>query len=87
MEERYPAALPSSPDITIYDSVRSQLVEIARAGNAASENHERMIKDIEGLFKADPMHATLPEGIDDIFRWSDFPDGNMGTEPFDPLSS
>ncbi|KAJ6070522.1 hypothetical protein N7467_011841 [Penicillium canescens] len=87
MAEKCPAAFPNSPDITIYDSVRSLLVEMARAGNAASNDHERMIQDIEGLFKADSTNASLPGGIDDMVRWSDFLDGNMGAELFDPFPS
>lgn len=87
MAERCPTAFPVTPDTTIFNSVRGLLVEMANSGNAASKDHERMIRDIEQLFNTDSLSTSIPGGIDDIFGWSEFLEGNMGAQTLDQLPS
>lgn len=74
--EKRPTAFNPVPDIIPYGAVRSLLGEMARVGNAASKDHERMIHDIENLFTETPSNTGLTEGIEDLVDWPEY----MNTE-------
>lgn len=87
MAERCPTEFPISSETPIFNSVRALLVEMAKTGNAASKDHERMIRDIEHLFNAESSQTSISGGIDDIFGWSDFLEDNIGAQLLDQLPS
>ncbi|KGO75807.1 Pyruvate/Phosphoenolpyruvate kinase [Penicillium italicum] len=64
--EKQPAAFAGARTNAPYSPVRSLLGEMARVGNAASKDHERMIQDIEDLFTETPSNTDLTEGIEDL---------------------
>ncbi|QQK46722.1 Pyruvate/Phosphoenolpyruvate kinase [Penicillium digitatum] len=71
-----------------YTPVRNLLGEMARVGNAASKDHERMIQDIEDLFRETPSHTGLTEGIEDLGHWPECVNvESMGFDVDETLSS
>ncbi|PLB53913.1 hypothetical protein P170DRAFT_469393 [Aspergillus steynii IBT 23096] len=67
-----PSAFATVRENIPYGPVRSLLGEMARVGNAASKDHERMIHDIENLFTETPFNTGLTEGIEDLVDWPEY---------------
>ncbi|KAK2596107.1 hypothetical protein QQS21_006454 [Conoideocrella luteorostrata] len=65
----------------LYRNVREILGEMARHGNRASRDHERMIQEIENLFPTGSANIASGDKIEDIIGWTDYLDfGNMGSD-------
>ncbi|KAH8434480.1 fungal specific transcription factor domain-containing protein [Aspergillus melleus] len=80
IEKRPTAFATGRPNIP-YGPVRGLLGEMARVGNAASKDHEKMIRDIEELFTETPSNPVLTERIEDLVDWPEYMDtGNMSFE-------
>ncbi|KAE8132756.1 hypothetical protein BDV38DRAFT_274869 [Aspergillus pseudotamarii] len=75
MTEKYSVVFNSTRSNAPFGPVRDLLREMARVGNAASKDHERMIQDVEDLFTADSVGVELTEEIEDLIGWSDCVDG------------
>ncbi|KAJ5490164.1 hypothetical protein N7453_010989 [Penicillium expansum] len=72
LKEKQAAAFASAWTNAPYSPVRSLLGEMARVGNAASKDHEKMIQDIEDLFTEAPSNTGLTEGIEDPVYWPEY---------------
>lgn len=64
-----------------YGPARSLLANMAREGNAASRDHDRMINEIENMFSEASVNLGLPEGIESFVDWPEYLDS--GTLGFD----
>lgn len=85
MLDKCPTAFSVPADRALYQTVRGLLGEMARVGNSASRDHERMILEIENLFPAGSAYTGPADGMEDLIGWSDCLDfGDMG---FDFLQS
>lgn len=71
MMEKCPAAFSITIDTGLYQTVRTLLGEMARVGNSASRDHERMIQEIENLFPTGSAYTGPADGMEDLIGWSD----------------
>ncbi|KAL4877966.1 hypothetical protein BJY04DRAFT_230241 [Aspergillus karnatakaensis] len=86
MMDREPSSFPIGTQVSLYAKQRILLGEMARAGNLASRDHEKMIEDIEGLFATGQGDVRDAENIVDSAMWSDFFDNeNTGFDFLDPF--
>lgn len=54
---------------------------MAREGNAASKDHNRMIDEIEAIFTDNSSYIGIAEGIENFEDWPDYLEGgNWGFE-------
>ncbi|GAB1193510.1 hypothetical protein APSETT444_002731 [Aspergillus pseudonomiae] len=70
--EKRPNAFAGARTSALYSPVRSLLGEMARLGNAASKDHEKMIHDIEDLFTDITPNTDLTEGVEDVVEWPEY---------------
>ncbi|OGM40377.1 hypothetical protein ABOM_010595 [Aspergillus bombycis] len=70
--EKRPNAFAAARTSALYSPVRSLLGEMARLGNAASKDHEKMIHEIEDLFTDIPPSTGLTDGVEDIVEWPEY---------------
>ena len=88
MMEKCPAAFSVTIDTGLYQTVRTLLGEMARVGNSASRDHERMIQEIENLFPTGSAYTGPADGMEDLIGWSDCLDfGDMGFDFLEPFPS
>lgn len=86
--EKCPAAFSFAIDRELYQTVRDLLGEMARLGNNASRDHERMIQDIENLFPTGSAYTGPAEGLEDLIGWSDYLEfGDIGFDSIEPSTS
>lgn len=72
----------------LHQTVRGLLREMARDGNSASRDHERMIQEIENLFPTGSAYTGPADGMEDLIGWSDCWDfGDMGFDFLEPFPS
>ncbi|KAE8401785.1 hypothetical protein BDV37DRAFT_253974 [Aspergillus pseudonomiae] len=70
--EKRPNAFAGARTSALYSPVRSLLGEMARLGNAASKDHEKMIHDIEDLFTDITPNTDLTERVEDVVEWPEY---------------
>lgn len=54
----YSDAFQESEDATLYSLCRAELEDMAQAGNPSAEDHESLLKDVEGLIHEASSQST-----------------------------
>jgi proline utilization trans-activator len=85
MKEKCRPAFSFTADRELSQTARNILSDMARLGNNASKDHERMIQEIENLFPTGSAYTGPTDGIEDLIGWSDYMEfGGIGFDSIEP---